>query len=468
MITKMTFKELTDLKLNMDIEKEIDKINAELPDALLPKIQLSAANETISIYKGKFDLITKDKVIEVNGEITFEWRPEARIVFKGASATALYLTNQAVEKIQIPGLDLEHGELRIVNVESNQMNGVISAPFVIKYTEETVDCFYFELPNFKETFGENVKKINSEGRFFSRARIEWEDKDYLIILDKLFDFENIYKQLKNEGGYALTHTGKIIPKSANLSHQQAKVLAEKLGLFLSFIKGRRSYPCFLQGFKDDKLCWIDYSAFHVDRHKDADSWLPQTDYSGIPGSWEGFRKLTDNEDDYQCVDFLLHWYFEANNNSGFVEGSIVLLQNAFELLYNWQVKEQKLDADKKIRKLLEQAQLPLGFHKDYSEMVQDLKSKKIQFNDFPKLFTLVRNAIVHSDKNKRTQLSKYTGLYRFYVKQIGLYHIELLLLHLFGYSGKVATRLPLKRYSGGNEEIVPWMTADKNNPKKEN
>ena len=108
--------------------------------------------------------------------------------------------------------------------------------------------------------------------------------------------------------------------------------------------------------------------------------------------------------------------------------------------------------------------MPLDFHQDYDEMVQTLKSKKIQFSDFPKLFTLIRNAIVHSDYHKRTQLAKYPGLYRFYIKHIGLYHLELLLLNLFGYNGKIASRLPMERYAGGNEQYVPWSTLQNNVP----
>lgn len=451
----------------MDIAEEFEKMIAELPDALLPKIKLRKANESITIYKGKFELVLKDRIIEVDGEIIFSWKPDSGILFSGISPLALLLLKKRVEKIQIPGLQLEHGPVQIINVGNEHMTGSISGPFVITYFEDKVDCFHFELPNFKKTSGEGTKM----GGSFSHSKIQWSDDNWDITVDKLHDFDNIYKELKSEGGYALTHTGKVKPKSGNITHQESRTISEKLGLFLSFLKGRRAYPCFLHGYKDDKLCWIDYSAFHVDRHLHVDSWLPQNDYSGIPELWKGFLKLTETEDDYQCVDYLLHWYIEANSNSGFVEGSIVLLQNAFELLYNWRLKtneEANSGADEKIRRLLKQAQLPLGFHPDYEEMVQELKANQIQFTDFPKLFTLIRNAIVHSDRNKRTQLSKYSGIHRFHIKHIGLYHMELLLLHLFGYNGKIATRLPLERHSGGNEESVPWTKENQISPSSAN
>lgn len=445
----------------MDDEDYIEKMIAEIPDALLPKIKLSEVNEPIPLYIGKFYLILKERVIQVDGEIYFSWKPEAGITFNASSPSAIFLSNEHIEEILIPGLDLEHGQVRIHSLSNEQIKGIISSPFIIKYVNEPVDCIYFELANFKNTFGENTK-IN---RAFTNSRMQWVDKDWQITIDKLPDFDKVYNQLKSEGGYALTHTGKITPISGSITHEEGKTICEKLGLFLSFIKGRRAYPYFLQGFRNDKLCWIDYSAFYVDRHKDVDSWLPQFDYSGIPELWEGFLKLTLNEDDYQCVDYLLHWYFEANNNSGFVEGSIVLLQNAFELLYNWRVKakkDTKINADVKIRELLKQAHLPLEFYQDYEEMLQELKLKKIQFNDFPKLFTLIRNAIVHSNRSKRNQLSNYSGTHRFYIKHIGLYYMELLLLHLFGYKGKTANRLPLVRYAGANEELVPWISIGQN------
>jgi len=136
----------------MNTDEEIENLIAALPDALLPKIKLLQPNQTVKIYKGKFDLVLNNKTITVDGEINFSWKPDSRVVFTGTTAFALLLLKNEIEKIKIPGNEVEHGSLQIINTANEQITGIISAPFVIKYSTKAVDRIYFELPKFKAAF----------------------------------------------------------------------------------------------------------------------------------------------------------------------------------------------------------------------------------------------------------------------------------------------------------------------------
>jgi hypothetical protein len=48
----------------------------------------------------------------------------------------------------------------------------------------------------------------------------------------------------------------------------------------------------------------------------------------------------DDESDRDCIETVIFWYIEANSNSSALEGSIVLTQNALELLFHWMISEK--------------------------------------------------------------------------------------------------------------------------------
>jgi hypothetical protein len=85
-----------------------------------------------------------------------------------------------------------------------------------------------------------------------------------------------------------------------------------------------------------------------------------------------------------------------------------------------------------------------------------LQQAGVHYQDFPELFTLLRNAITHTDLAKRTTLSKIEGIHRFYIKDIGISILELLVLYTLDYSGIYASRVSSSMFAGGNETRVPW------------
>ncbi|MNL15947.1 hypothetical protein D3C87_1369660 [compost metagenome] len=246
-------------------------------------------------------------------------------------------------------------------------------------------------------------------------------------------------------------------------------MIKKLGVFLSFLNGSYAYPCFVKGIDGDRVVWTDFSATHADSFLETSSWLPQTDYSGLSGMWSSYIQITEDVGDLECLDYIIHWYIEANRNTGFTEGSVVLLQNAFELLFNWQMVEKRaiytraqgkgINAAEKIRILLRDAGLSLSLPPKYANMDTVLKQAGLNYQDFPELFTLFRNAITHTDMTKRATLSKIQGIHRFHIKDIGIAFLELLVLYLLDYNGVYASRVSANMFAGGNEAQVPWNTS---------
>ncbi|MCW3116960.1 MAG: hypothetical protein JWM28_1042 [Chitinophagaceae bacterium] len=151
-----------------------------------------------------------------------------------------------------------------------------------------------------------------------------------------------------------------------------------------------------------------------------------------------FFTLSTNESDASCLDYLIHWYTEANKNAGYAEGAIILIQNALELLYNWQVVEKtrmiidgdadNLSASNKIRLLLSTVLFSDQIPKNLESLTAYVK--KYTLKDGPAVFTDLRNALVHSQESKRKRLSSADVYTRSEAVTLGLTWIENVLLKL--------------------------------------
>ncbi|ETZ22856.1 hypothetical protein [Pedobacter sp. V48] len=445
-------------KISEDFQKMMD----QLPIILSPSFS-ARLNEPVTIFKGIFEVVNGGKVVKIDGEIYFTWTPESGIKFIGVPDRSIFF--EPIDKILIPGLDISHGYSYFIKMNGNGVVGAINSPFLIIHNQQDVDRIHFELPNFRDFLGAPVQVDD----WMRTNRLTFENKDWLVTVDKISNYGHLKEELEHTGGYALLLTGELQHKSGKLNANRMHNMVQPLGLFFSFLNGRRTFPCFIQGLDQHTPSWTDFSANHADRYKSVGSWLPQSDHSGIGVMWDAFVNMTSDASSLECIDYLLHWYVEANNNSGFCEGAIVLLQNAFELLFNWQMIEQRnlytvakgksINAAEKIRILLRDAGISLNIPIKYKEIENQLRSHQMKFQDFPELFTLVRNSITHTNQNKRTNLAKIPSLTRHHIKEIGICHLELLLLKLFNYQGKFASRISENMFVGGNEESVPWNKA---------
>jgi hypothetical protein len=157
----------------------------------------------------------------------------------------------------------------------------------------------------------------------------------------------------------------------------------------------------------------------------------------------------------------IHWYIEANCNSGFVEGSITMVQNALELLYNWLIVEKykiikgedskNISASNKIRILLSKINIESSIPKQLDKLINSSDKN----SDGPELFTQIRNAIVHSQEEKRQKIYNLEGGVKFQALTLGIWYVELILLFILNYSGEYYNRCSLNPTQQGVEK-VPW------------
>src|SRR5699024_10854313 len=132
---------------------------------------------------------------------------------------------------------------------------------------------------------------------------------------------------------------------------------------LSFVNGRRTAPLFLEGFKNGENVFTAFRIPKIDAYNDVLSWLPRAIFGELNNPWNVFYNLwTKNEDTQDALFTIVHWYVEANKNSGFYQGELIMATTALELIFNWWMisvkgkfgEKDEISLSGKIRELLKE------------------------------------------------------------------------------------------------------------------
>lgn len=454
------------------MHKEIEELYKNIPFGISSAIPMNEPNQKIMIYSGSFSLILDKDSIGLEGEVWFDWFPHIDTKYKGiikSSTRDLIGLLNANDKYDLIINGLTFGESYITNHtfgNKAEISGQILGTSVIGDRTIPISKIAFSIPNLRDFFGLNVKLINEKDSYYSgRNRIIFENKDYVITIDKSRDYKKSFESLSAKGGYFLLYAGEIQKKSGHIRFEDLNKLHFCFSTFLSFINGQRCSPLFLQGIHNNEIIWTDYTGYKSDLFKHVHSWPQKLSINGLSELWNEFYELWNNSENDE--DFLIsatHWYIEANANSGYLEGSIIMIQTALELIYNWLVIEKRkliygkdadnISASNKIRLLLSQfgdnVKLPQSFVniKSYLDLNKDV-------HDEVDLFVQIRNAIIHSQEEKRRKLSKISNKVKYEAQQLGLWYIEISLLKILKFKGKYRNRCSGKLWSGEDEEELP-------------
>jgi hypothetical protein len=231
------------------------------------------------------------------------------------------------------------------------------------------------------------------------------------------------------------------------------------------LNGRRTAPIFRQGIFNDEIKWCDYTAYYVDQYKAVTTWPQAAGINGLNDLWQAFSDIWKNKDSRDFIILAIHWYVEANSTAAFADGSIVMTQIALELIYNWLIIESKkmligkdsenISAANKIRLLLSQLNIDYSIPEHFTNLQSFAKTKSDGI-DGPESFVRIRNAIIHSQEEKRKEIITLHHMVKYEALQLGIWYIELALLYIFKFQGKYYNRCLGAQWAGAGEVDVPW------------
>lgn len=449
----------------------INNIFENIPLITELPVEMNYPNEIIKIYEGKYVLINDEKEIKLKGIIEYHWFPEKGAVFKGNILSELDFNLDSSKEFSLLINNLDSGKVFITNrkighkTDEFEFKGVFIKDFVLGDSSIEVKEISFSLANFKELHGSPVKRVLKENITTSQNRIIFKNENYKLVLDKLIDYSVRKEDLKLSGGYLLLYSGKLLlNKSLNL--EKAKSFFSCINSFLSFLNGRRVETTFLQGSFQNEILWTDYSNYSFEIFKQATSWTMSRFDNEMNDVFVNFSNLWKNENDRNFLKSVIHWYIESNNNSGKVEGSIIMAQTALELIYNWLVVERKklikggdannISAANKIRLLLSQLSINSEVPGSFSNL-NELIQQSSEYSDAPDVIVQIRNAIIHSQMDKRNKITTLSLDLKYEVLDLCIWYIEMSILYILNYKGKYINRCNKNLYPSNRIEKVPWL-----------
>jgi len=457
------------------LREEVEPIIVDLP------VKMDKANDLINIYKGEFLLKNKKCELHIDGKIEYQWFPYSGAVFSGLvlSETGRSIKSEnALDEYDLIIDGLSSGSTFIINrtrtlglssTSKQKIKGIFTKYAVFNDSSISVDSINFGIPNLRNFFGRIVRKKTEKSVFFSRSRVQFENEEYKIVIDKTLDYHERIKNLDSKGGHLLLYSGRLSKRKDRLTLEESRVIIDCFNEFLTFLNGRRVSTVFHTGILENNRVWSEYSNYSLDIYKSTCSWSVRNSTEGLNELFEKFSTLWKNKNDRNFLISAVQWYEQANNNSnteGLIENSIVIAQTALELIYNWLLIEknrlliggdsEKINAANKIRLLLSHLKINYSVPEDFNEL-KELISSSNEYIDAPSILVLIRNSIVHSNIKKRKKISALSIEIKYQALQLSIWYIEMSLLYILGHKGKYYNRCSRELYPIDREINVPWI-----------
>ncbi|MFN4968142.1 MAG: hypothetical protein ACK6BN_04320 [Pseudanabaena sp.] len=434
-------------------------------------------SQPITLYEGEIEFLDDSKAYQGYGEIAFNWLPDIKVKFsfQDSSFRSLDFTNdislrllipeisrtKISSKVRIPAYSL--GSINIVSdhIPNCELGDGSKLSFVI-----------FHLTNFVDYKGDYVE-TNYETA--SPIRLVLESYEWRVTIDYIKNKDvDIMYTLRSNGGYAITHCGRLERIDGYDFHsQEAEKVLVALNYFLSFVAGTWVSPILPVGFSaTGQRVWEKWLHYRTTTYNPKFSWFPEKDIEHISVAFAGFMKWWNDEDWQESFKFLIYYYVESNNSG--VEEGILMTQSACELL-TWLVLVQerkvisddgldKLKAEDSLRLLFSWLQIPITMPPvpEKSPLVLDALQKMLKAEsnllDCAGCITAIRNRITHPKrKGKSRTILKYSSEERAEAYILSKWYLELCLLRLFGYDGVYTNRLYKLSWEGYYDK-VPWAS----------
>ena len=391
------------------------------------------------------------------------------------SSVEIFLSSDKSDYCEIIVNGLVFGKGHVTTIDTNftiaSIRGFTIGQSVLDDHSIAVSSIRFKVVNLREIKGPVTQIQGADGKVMSSYnRLIFSSNDYIIVLDKITEFKKTMNKLHDEGGYSILYNGEITSSKSSVKLSDIQDLIHCFSTFLTFMNGRRCSLLFLEGVFDNSIIWRDFTPRHTDQYKSVSSWSQVFNLSEINVTWQQFNKIWQTNEGKDFITTAIHWYVEANSHAAFTEGSIVLTQTALELLYNWVIVEKKgvllgkdaenISASNKIRLLLNALNITFDVPLSLTDLIS-FQSSTQEITDGPEAFVNIRNAIVHSQVEKRKKLMQISSNAKYQSLKLGIWYLELALLNTFNFNGKYRNRCSLSNWAGDDEEYVPWVKTSK-------
>lgn len=311
-----------------------------------------------------------------------------------------------------------------------------------------------------------ISKVGNRGHLVPTGPDQKSSVSVIELFDMNFEFEiwsvlnlpEVQKQLKQTGGYGLTHIGILQNRDGTqLTARAAKQVLQGINDFLTFANGARCLPTCAVGL--DKSCdrkW-EYWSSPGSPWTPARGWFDGTHSKFLVDLFKGFFNRYDQGQWKQALHSAIYWYSKSSDANIGIDSGIILTQTALEqLAFEYCVNEktlisaegfEKLAAADQLRMLLSSLDIPIAIPEEAKNLSGFARAEN--WEDAPRAITIIRNRLVHPKKKGKNYSSAFYDTWN-----ISLWFLELVILRLCDYDGEYGNRITQEW--AGEKENVPW------------
>lgn len=280
------------------------------------------------------------------------------------------------------------------------------------------------------------------------GRVVLQNLDWKIELQALSSTNKIIKQLKIEGGNAITHIARIAREDGRaFTCEQLDRIVHDLQRFLSFARGAWTSVFGTVGYdRSGNELYENWSQRITSPWQVCRSWFDIHHGETLAGAFPGFVKLLHDPELSKAGYAALHWYLRSNRagQGAGVDGGLILSQAALERLSISVVSSSGISLPKKSKTadVIRAACQHLKIETSIPPSSKGLRrlQRHGPVSDGPEAIVKLRNDLVHPKRLLPGKLPSAVPE----AWQLAQWYIEVMLLKLSGYRGVYSNRLSAK------------------------
>jgi len=425
----------------------------DIPKALEPYCEINMNSTRMLVYSGSFALRCGRATLELEGEISYSLYGGLQLVFEGKAGRIgfeFFISKKAYYIRTSNGLT---GRCIIGSFTSSSNGNTYCRGFIqhLFASQKKCSCWYWSYLNMTKFHGELVTRVYENHRTTSTDRLSFLCIDGTVIIAENTDNQN---NPKSNNQYVITHHCKLIPANGKkIDFNSAKKYIIAFSHFISFVVGKYHSPILIEGLnKKEQHYPYYYSGYDTSRYN-VISWLPYPKDIDIESLWPTFEEVWngDDKDKADVLNTAIHWYLEANSNSGKVEGALIMAMTGVDLMCNVILPKNE-QGKMRLQNLLKR----INYKKKYD----------------PSFMRDTRNQLVHYDEDNRKKYQTLTRKQKLNCLEKTLNILELAILYWLGYTIHYADRTHANKWRGASTKMVPWsrhkstgVTGKNNKPK---
>ena len=324
----------------------------------------------------------------------------------------------------------------------------------------------FVLVNFPNLWGaHDIHRPTSDTSGIVVQRMLMQAGPWLVELMGVDAVMGLHFRMITGGGSAITHAGSITrADGTSFPLEELAVLLDGLHLFLSFARGSYCGVAFLSAQDSQRrTVWKQWGSREVEPWRGPLlTWVCGLQSEMLSPVFDGLWKRFTDPAWSDTVLQVIRWYLRSNDSDE-PDVGLILSVAALERLCSAKIGPKlektgpKLDRNEWTGDWIARSLEGTGIASDIPEQCQELLrlSRTSPLAHGPHALVAIRNDLVHADP----KLGPISADAYAEARDLGQWYIELMLLHLFGYSGKYYNRLRDSEGYTAAVEDVPWTAT---------